>query len=234
MDPTGGDGDAALPLWRQLGLASFRFGLSFHWQPINNVILQVQVVQLLGRQNQGRGVGLPFGLGTVFAALVPPLVGTPSDRISTPFGRRRPLMAIAVALDLAGLAIMLTALSYPQLIAGYVVAQLASNGAGAAYSGLIPDSVPAPTALGRPATWASSMPPRCCQACSCPRPAVSCSAASWVARYDPSDRRLRRSARPAATPSRFQMLAARPGPAAPPPCSRRDTADSRMRLIRRW
>jgi MFS family permease len=135
-------------LWRQLGLATFRFGLSFHWQPINNVILQVQVVQLLGRQNQGKGIGLLFALGTVFAALVPPLVGGLSDRLSTRFGRRRPAMAVAVALNLVGLAVMLTAGTYPQLVAGYLIAQLANNGAGAAYSGLIPDSVPAP-AFGR-------------------------------------------------------------------------------------
>lgn len=130
------------PPGRQVALSGFRFGLSFHWLPINTVVLQVQVAHLVGRQHQGSGVGLLFALGTVFAVGVPPLVGAVSDRIWTRAGRRRPLMAAATLVDLAGLGLMFSATSYAQLLAGYLVAQLATNAAGAAYNGLIPDSVP--------------------------------------------------------------------------------------------
>ena len=126
---------------RQAALSSFRFGLSFHWLPINTVVLQVQVAELVGRRHQGSGLGLLFALGTVFAMGVPPLVGAASDRMWTRFGRRRPVMAAATLVDLLGLGLMFSASSYTQLVAGYAVAQLATNAAGAAYNGLIPDSV---------------------------------------------------------------------------------------------
>jgi MFS family permease len=129
--------------WRMAALSCFRFGINFHWQPINNVVLQVQVVTLLGRESQGRGIGTLFAVGTVFATLVPPLVGAVSDRVWTRFGRRRPLIVAATGLDLVGLAIMLTAGAYAQLLVGYLVTQLANNGAAAAYNGLVPDTVPA-------------------------------------------------------------------------------------------
>lgn len=143
MTSPGGGMATASGRWRQAALSTFRFGLSFHWQPINNVVLQVQVVDLLGKQNQGAGIGLLFALGTVFAAAVPPLVGIVSDRIWTSFGRRRPLVVAGTLVNLAGLAIMVTSSTYPQLLVGYLVAQAANNGAAAAYNGLIPDTVPA-------------------------------------------------------------------------------------------
>src|SRR5690242_2810916 len=82
---------------RHLALSSFWFGINFHWIPILPVLLPYQVSQLLPRSEQGRGLALLFGLGAVFAAGLPPLVGAFSDRLQTPWGRRRPIMAIGTA-----------------------------------------------------------------------------------------------------------------------------------------
>jgi MFS family permease len=127
---------------RHLALASFWFGLNFHWIPILPVLLPYQVSQLLPRADQGRGLALIFGSGAVFAALLPPLVGAYSDRLQTRWGRRRPIMAIGTALNVAGLLILLLAPTYAVLLLGYVVIQISNNAAGAAFNGIVPDVVP--------------------------------------------------------------------------------------------
>src|SRR6202007_1774685 len=74
---------------------------------------------------------------------IPPIVGAISDRLSTPFGRRRPVMIGATLLTLPGLLILATANTYPQIIVGYGWVQFFFNAAGAAFAGIIPDVVPA-------------------------------------------------------------------------------------------
>jgi MFS family permease len=129
-------------LGRQLALASFWFGINFHWIPILPVLLPYQVSHMLPRAEQGRGLALLFGFGAVFAAVLPPLVGAFSDRLHTPWGRRRPIMALGTAINVAGLLILMLAPSYPALLLGYLVIQISNNAAGAAFNGIIPDVVP--------------------------------------------------------------------------------------------
>src|SRR3981081_1373976 len=82
---------ARFGLGRHLALASFWVGINFPRIPILPVLLPYQVSQLLPRASQGRGLALLFGLGAVFAALLPPLVGAYSDRLHTRRGPRRPV-----------------------------------------------------------------------------------------------------------------------------------------------
>jgi MFS family permease len=125
-----------------LALSSFWFGQFFLWQPVGTVLVQAQIDKLVPRSSQGTALGVLLGAGGVMAMTVPPLVGAYSDRLTTPWGRRRPIIALGSVASLVGLLVMATAAGYVQLVAGYVIVQLFFNAAGAAYSGLVPDVVP--------------------------------------------------------------------------------------------
>lgn len=127
---------------RQVALAAGWFGMNFHWLPLSFVLLQAQVATLVPQAHVAIGIGVVGAAGGVLAVTVPPLVGTLSDRLTTRFGRRRPIIVIGLAGNLLGLSIMGTAASYAALLAGYLVIQLFNGAATAAYAGLIPDVVP--------------------------------------------------------------------------------------------
>jgi len=129
---------------RHLGLASFWFGLNFHWIPILAILVPNQVRILLGPANQGFGIGLITALGAIPATVVPPLVGYWSDRLNTRWGRRRPIMAVGIAFNIVGLLVMFAAPSYPVLLIGYLIIQISNNAAGAAFNAVVPDTVPEP------------------------------------------------------------------------------------------
>ena len=127
---------------RHIALATFWFGLNFHWIPILAVLIPYQVIHLLPRDQQGSGIAVVTGAGAVFAALLPPLVGAYSDRLSTRWGRRRPIMVLGTVVNAVGLLILMTASSYGALLLGYLVIQIFNNAAGAAFNGIVPDVVP--------------------------------------------------------------------------------------------
>ena len=129
---------------RHLALATFYFGLSFTWLPYPLVLLQSQIRSFHFPKDQVDPViGYTAAAGAVFSVVVPPLVGAFSDRITTRWGRRRPLMVAGVLLSLVGILLMWSAHSYPQFLAGHLITQICLNGAAAAYYGIIPDVVPA-------------------------------------------------------------------------------------------
>lgn len=132
---------ARLSWRRHLALSSFWFGISFHWVPIDFVLVQAKVRDLLPHEQQGLGIGL-LGLAAFFAMTVPPLVGLWSDNLSGRWGRRRPFIVAGAIGDVIGLVVMMTSATYPQLLLGYVIVQIFNNAAGGAYAGLIPDVVP--------------------------------------------------------------------------------------------
>lgn len=127
---------------RHLGLASFWFGMNFGWLPIGFVLLQSQIRSAVPAGNEGSALGAIVAVGAIFATTVPPLVGHLSDQLSTPWGRRRPVMVAGTIASLAGLVFLFNATSFWQLLVGYAWLQIFLNGAGAAYAGVIPDVVP--------------------------------------------------------------------------------------------
>ena len=132
----------SLGIVRHLSLASFWFGLNFHWTPILAILVAARVSELLpGNQAITATAGL-LGAGAVFAMVLPPAVGLFSDRLTTRFGRRRPIMAIGTAGNLVGLLVMAAAPNFPIFLSGYLVVQIFNNSAGAAFNGIIPDVVP--------------------------------------------------------------------------------------------
>lgn len=129
---------------RHLALSSFWFGSFFLWLPVSSILLQNRVDSLVPQHNlQNTGIGVAAGVGGLLAVTVPPIVGAWSDRLSTRFGRRRPIMVVGTLLTLPGLFLMMAATNYPELITGYAIIQFFFNAAGAAYAGVVPDVVPA-------------------------------------------------------------------------------------------
>src|SRR5438445_744610 len=104
---------------RHTALSAFWFGNFFMWQPLTTVVIQNQIDAVVPKANQGTAIGLAVSVGGLFAMTIPPIVGAISDRLNTPFGRRRPVMVGATLLTLPGLLILATASSYPQIIIGY-------------------------------------------------------------------------------------------------------------------
>jgi MFS family permease len=124
-------------------LSAFWFGSNFLWIPLTTVLIQAQVDEVVAKGSQNTAIGVALGLGGLLAMTVPPIVGAWSDRLNTRFGRRRPIMVAGTLLTIPGLVLLMTAGSYPQIVAGYAIIQFFFNAAGAAYAGIIPDVVPA-------------------------------------------------------------------------------------------
>jgi MFS family permease len=127
---------------RHLALEALYFGLSFTWLPYPLVLLQSQIRGFVPAGQVPTVIGYTVAAGAFFSVVVPPLVGAFSDRITTPWGRRRPVMVVGMALSLIGILLMWSAHSYAQFLAGHIVVQICLNGAAAAYYGIIPDVVP--------------------------------------------------------------------------------------------
>jgi len=129
---------------RHIALSAFWFGSFFLWQPFTFVIIQNQIdTAVPNKDAQGAAIGLALSFGGLFALAIPPLVGAISDRLTTPWGRRRPIMIGASILTLPGFALMAATHSYVGLVIGYAWVQFFFNAAGAAFAGIIPDVVPA-------------------------------------------------------------------------------------------
>jgi MFS family permease len=129
--------------WRHAALSAFWFGGNFMWIPLTTVLVQSQVDQVVTKGSQNGAIGFAIGIGGFLAMTVPPLVGAWSDRFSSRFGRRRPIMVAGTLLTIPGLILLMTAGNYPQIVVGYVIVQFFFNAAQAAYAGIIPDVVPA-------------------------------------------------------------------------------------------
>ena len=135
-------GGSLLGRRRHLALAAYWFGLYFLFTPVGTSLAPTQIGDIVAKGRQEIAQGAMLGAGAFFAMMVPPLVGAWSDRLSTRWGRRRPIVVAGTVGTIASLLVMMTANVYPQLLLGYVLVQLFANAAGAAYSGLIPDVVP--------------------------------------------------------------------------------------------
>ena len=130
--------------WWHAALSSFWLGSFFLWIPLTTVLLQDRVDNLVPQHDlQNTGVGVAAGIGGLLAVTVPPLVGAWSDRMTTRFGRRRPIIVAGTLLTLPGLFLVMAAGNYPVLVVGYAIVQFFFNAAGAAYAGVVPDVVPA-------------------------------------------------------------------------------------------
>jgi MFS family permease len=143
VSPPASPREAGFGNLRHTALSAFWFGMNFMWIPVTTNLVQSQVDQVVPRGFQNAAIGFAIGIGGVLSVAVPPLVGAWSDRMNTRFGRRRPIMVAGTVLTIPGLALLMVATNYPEILVGVVIIQFFFNGAGAAYAGIIPDVVPA-------------------------------------------------------------------------------------------
>ncbi len=134
---------------QHLGLSAFWFANQLHWGALGVVLIQSQSDRMSASLGGGLGKadisGLAFALGSIVAALAPPLVGALSDRSTSSLGRRRPFVISGTLVNVAGLYLMWLAFARQSVIgyvAAFMVVQLGNNIALGAFSGIIPDVVP--------------------------------------------------------------------------------------------
>lgn len=135
--------------FNQAMLSLFWFGVSAHWTIILITTLPAQAEMIGGEAVRGQTLGTVLAIGAFLSMVVAPIFGALSDRIVTPFGRRRPWIVLGTVMNLGGL----LGLAYfprandmsslPLYIAAFLWTQFWNNVATAPYSALIPDVVPA-------------------------------------------------------------------------------------------
>ncbi len=134
--------------FNQIMLSLFWFGIGTHWTIILITILPYQANLIGGESVKGQTLGIVLGAGAFVSMIVAPLFGALSDRIITPFGRRRPWIVVGTLMNilgLAGLAFFPRAndlSSLPLYIFAFMWVEFWNNVATAPYSALIPDVVP--------------------------------------------------------------------------------------------
>lgn len=116
-------------------------GLAALWNTLNTLLLPGRITDVVPDALRGSGLGLISFLGIGIAALVQPVAGHLSDYAPFP-DRRRPFIWGGTALMVVWLALFWTVPNFWLLIAAYILLQVASNGAQAAFQALIPDLVP--------------------------------------------------------------------------------------------
>jgi MFS family permease len=148
----------------QIYLTFFWFSSNVHWGAILSVLVQSQVVVMVGDDAKGRGVGLAVSIGSLTGIFVPPLLGAWSDRVRLRLGRRRPFMVVGTALNLVALGGLATFPflqlesrwgfpgAYWMYVGAYLLANFSNNVATAPYTALMPDVVP-PEQRGAVAGW---------------------------------------------------------------------------------
>jgi MFS family permease len=123
-------------------LGLFWFALSFHWGALLTVVIPAEVLRFVPEAQKGAYLGLLFAAGAVMAMVVSPISGALSDRSTLPMGRRRPFVIAGVLVNVLGLMVMGHASAYAWYVGGLAVVQAATNFAGGAFNGLIPDRIP--------------------------------------------------------------------------------------------
>jgi Na+/melibiose symporter-like transporter len=133
-----------LSLAGQFFLTNFWFAYNFHWSALLVVVVQSQLYALVPEAMRGRSLGIVLGGGAVLSMLAQPFFGGLSDHSHSRLGRRRPQMAIGMAINLAalyGLFVAAAQGSFVAYVMWYFVLVIANNAMGSAYSGLVPDVV---------------------------------------------------------------------------------------------
>lgn len=133
---------------RQAGLSLYWFGIGTHWTIILITTLPFQANLIGGDAVKGQTLGIVLAFGAFVSMVVAPIFGALSDRIVTPFGRRRPWIVLGTVMNIIGL----FGLAYfprandmsslPLYILAFIWVEFWNNVATAPYSALIPDVVP--------------------------------------------------------------------------------------------
>jgi MFS family permease len=134
--------------WEFFTLNAYFFGLSFMWNSLHVILLPTILLLYVADSQKNSVLGLLTAAGLVIAMIVQPVAGAVSDRWSSRWGRRRPLILLGSLGDLVFLGALALAGGVIGLAIGYIGLQFTSNTAHGPLQGLLPDRVPAEQ-LGR-------------------------------------------------------------------------------------
>lgn len=125
-------------------MSLYWLAVNLHWSALLIAIIPRQVARM-SPEGHAWLLSIILGSGAVVALVLPPFIGSYSDRCAHRWGRRRPFMVTGTAVNLFGLAALWLGGergSVALYLLGYAVVQLGSNFATSAYAGVIPDIVP--------------------------------------------------------------------------------------------
>ena len=131
-----------VPFAELVWLGLFWFAMSFHWGALLTVVIPVEVLRFVPEAQKGAYLGLLLASGAVMAMVVSPISGALSDRSTLAMGRRRPFVIAGVLVNCVGIVGMRYAPTYAAYVGALLVVQTATNFAGGAFNGLIPDKIP--------------------------------------------------------------------------------------------
>ena len=131
-----------LQVWRLVAVQAYWLGHSFMWNSLHVILLPAILVGMVPEALKNTYLGVLTFLGLILAVIVQPISGDASDRWVSRWGRRRPLMAAGLAIDLLFLGVLAWAGGVLWLAVGYIGLQLGSNIVHGPAQGLIPDQVP--------------------------------------------------------------------------------------------
>jgi MFS family permease len=123
-------------------LVAYWFGLNFLWGGFTTVILPRMIELTVSPAVKGTALAIVTGLQALVGLVVQPISGATSDRIVSPWGRRRPLIVAGVAVQVALLGLLVFVHSYLAVLIVVLLIETASNTAQGPYQGLLPDLVP--------------------------------------------------------------------------------------------
>lgn len=118
--------DAPVPQWRMATLALWQFGYAAMMAFIMAILLPLQTLEMVGKENKGTALGVSVAVATVIATVISLAFGQASDHISTPIGKRTPFVVVSSA----GLALLAVAMTW------YGAAGLTGAGVYVVYAGL--------------------------------------------------------------------------------------------------
>ena len=126
-----------------LALNAYWVGLSFMWNALHPIVLPALLVSLVPAERKNTYLGLLTFAGLLIAMVIQPLSGALSDRWTSRWGRRRPLMFIGTLGDLVFLMILGWCGGLAWVWVGYLGLQISANTAQGPLQGLFRDRVPA-------------------------------------------------------------------------------------------
>ena len=114
------------------------------WNGLHQLILPAVLLNFVDYQKKNTTLGLLTFAGLLIAAIIQPISGALSDRWSSAWGRRRPLILLGTLCDFLFLAVLAWAGGLIWIAVGYIGLQFTSNVAHGPTQGLLPDRVPLP------------------------------------------------------------------------------------------
>jgi Na+/melibiose symporter-like transporter len=123
-------------------ISIFGAALSVLWPCLHTIIIPLRLLEFAPEAQKNTYLGLMTFAGSMIAVFVQPLAGALSDRFGSPLGRRRPFILVGTLLALFFLPSIGFSGSFPFLLLGYCLLQVATNIAQGPFQGFIPDMVP--------------------------------------------------------------------------------------------